>query len=1312
MKRIVILLSFLLVVIGLWAQGTESFTNLPTNSASSYLERIWTGDDGVTWTAQGARTDQTITGKAICWGNSDTRNVISPVYPGGMGTLSFDYVRGFTGTNPRSLEVYVNGDLISSITVSATSNDVINYSELIEVAGNVYVEIRSTGAAQVKVDNLEWTGYAPAGVPLLSALPLSLSDFNYVEGSGPSSSQFFEVSGVNLDPAEGNVTVTANDYYEISADNTTFSNSFQIAYTDGEFTEVSVFVRLEAGLNAGLYENELITISGGDADNITVTVNGEVTEPPPTFGLDGYDENFAGFTSLATLPLGWEFDYPYTYVADFGAGGTTGGLRGNGVLGFLLTGSAPNNEFATTLTLENTTGEIITALDISYLGKVEALANTRHPEWTVTVNGTVVPELAYSTAGGVDELKSHTITGLNIAENQDIVIEWYTTGDVGTTGSRRQIGLTNLDIALPAALPAASPVFDPIAGTYYSAQSVTITSATAGATVYYTLDNSEPTEASLTDMPIAVNSTTTIKAKAFAEGYEPSVTITAAYTIIIPTDVTTVSALRAGTIGNTYRLTGEAVITFMQTLRNQKMIQDTSAGILIDDLDGIITSNYSLYDGIVNLTGTLSEYEGMLQFVPVFDPGAPNSSNNEVTPTVLTIDTLNNNFADYQAKLVRLESVFFTTADGIITFQNGTVYPISDGTGANFRTSYYNVDYINSIVPIALLDIVVLPNTNAAGNFVTARNADDIEIVPDVVATPTFDPLGGTYLSTVLVTINSDTEGAEIRYTTNGNNPDINSTLYEEPFEVSETATVKAIAFADEMTPSAIGSVQYTLPIAVNSVSALRSGTIGSLYKLTSEAILIYQQSLRNQKFIQDTGAGILIDDNDGIIETVYAINDGITDLIGTLTTYDNMIQIVPAADPGAASSVGNVVTPVLVTLANLEADYLQYQSRLVKVEDLDFTDADGMSQFAGDTSYNITDGVDTAIFRTAFAAADYLGTLIPTVTSDLTLIPTSAGTIEEPIHYLSARSLADFDYQEAFVTYDVEFLVKYNDTPIPGATVTFGILEGETGIDGLVNFIVTANEYDYTVNHPFFEEETDIVLIDENIQIIVNLSAPESDTLPVFHNGTITSNPDWTYINAVQRSASGNDYFTITVNTAEVVTPPIDVTNLTVIAIDFDARTYGGVVGNSPEVTISISLNNGLDWEETTYTRTPANTTLTPMTTIELGGIETSHLRVRFQTLSADGSRGAGLDNINIYSVEPETLDTPIITSITIDDGLVLIEWEAVTGADTYRIEASGYPYDNFVDVTDEGILDGSSWLGDATDSRTFYRVIAVAVE
>lgn len=95
----------------------------------------------------------------------------------------------------------------------------------------------------------------------------------------------------------------------------------------------------------------------------------------------------------------------------------------------------------------------------------------------------------------------------------------------------------------------AMPTFSPEAGTYTSAQTVTITTATDGATIYYTTDGSTPTTSSTQYAgAITVSETTTIRAIAVKADMADSEVATATYTIEIPVDYAVTVAPNGGNI--------------------------------------------------------------------------------------------------------------------------------------------------------------------------------------------------------------------------------------------------------------------------------------------------------------------------------------------------------------------------------------------------------------------------------------------------------------------------------------------------------------------------------------------------------------------------------------------------------------------------------------------------------------------------------------------------------------------------------------------------------------------------------------------
>ena len=131
--------------------GTEDFSNIPSSSASSYSTRIWTNNN-ITWTATDARTDQTITGKAITLRNGTlSSNTIS----GGISSITF-YSKLIYG-NPSSANVLINDVLVGTInyknTVSKHTFPVNN------VTGNFVIKIvnTTTDGDRFAIDDLSWT---------------------------------------------------------------------------------------------------------------------------------------------------------------------------------------------------------------------------------------------------------------------------------------------------------------------------------------------------------------------------------------------------------------------------------------------------------------------------------------------------------------------------------------------------------------------------------------------------------------------------------------------------------------------------------------------------------------------------------------------------------------------------------------------------------------------------------------------------------------------------------------------------------------------------------------------------------------------------------------------------------------------------------------------------------------------------------------------------------------------------------------------------------------------------------------------------
>ncbi|APY11742.1 endonuclease I [Seonamhaeicola sp. S2-3] len=134
---------------------TESFANITTGS-SSYSIRNWTGDDGGSWSATDARTDQSINGsEAITIRNG---SLSTPTVSGGIGNLTVTTLRVFSGSSG-TFNLKVNGNIVGTIAYSDTEQTITIPN--INVSGDVSIIIdgNSVSSNRVIFDDLSWTCY-------------------------------------------------------------------------------------------------------------------------------------------------------------------------------------------------------------------------------------------------------------------------------------------------------------------------------------------------------------------------------------------------------------------------------------------------------------------------------------------------------------------------------------------------------------------------------------------------------------------------------------------------------------------------------------------------------------------------------------------------------------------------------------------------------------------------------------------------------------------------------------------------------------------------------------------------------------------------------------------------------------------------------------------------------------------------------------------------------------------------------------------------------------------------------------------------
>jgi hypothetical protein len=466
-------------------------------------------------------------------------------------------------------------------------------------------------------------------------------------------------------------------------------------------------------------------------------------------------------------------------------------------------------------------------------------AGTYTSAQTVTISDATAGATIYYTTNGTTPSTSSAVYSSAIVVSASETLEALAThsGD-----SNSAVGSAAYTINLPTA---ATPTFNPGAGTYTSAQTVTISDATAGATIYYTTNGTTPTTtSSVYSTPITVSSSETLEAIATASGYSQSATGSAVYTIGASVAIKTVQHNSGSTESGT-----SLAVAFPGNVTSGNVLLVAESTYDAETLGAPTDSRGNSFTQLVT-AGTSGASTAAIYAATANGSGADtvtcsiSAANNihchiyEVQGITTTVDKTGNSTVTSTSQTVSTSAATTNADDFVFAFfadnANGATLTAGSGLG--------DTDTSNDGGDTALTEDKVVIATGVQTATATSSLSDtDVNVIvalkatgTPTVSTPTLSPAPGTYATAQTVTISDWTAGETIYYTTNGNTPTTSSAVYSSPIVVSATQTIKAIATSTGFAQSATATGTYIIsPLAATPTFSPVGGTYSTTQTVT-----------------------------------------------------------------------------------------------------------------------------------------------------------------------------------------------------------------------------------------------------------------------------------------------------------------------------------------------------------------------------------------------------------------------------------------------------------------------------------------------
>lgn len=348
----------------------------------------------------------------------------------------------------------------------------------------------------------------------------------------------------------------------------------------------------------------------------------------------------------------------------------------------------------------------------------------------------------------------------------------------------------------------AAPVLTPEAGTYSTEIDVVIATTTPEATIHYTSDGSTPsaTAGTLYTGPVHVAVTTTLKAVAFRNGWTTSSVTSAAYTI-----APLVSSPSFNPPAGIYPAAPDVMIA---TATAGASIRYTTDGTTPSDAVG------TLYAGPVHVADSLT-----LRAV-AFGFGIRTSA-------VAT--------GSYTIGLHAAAPVFSPPPGTYSTAQNVTIATSTPGASIRYTTDGTTpTDAVGTLYagPVPIASSLSLKAVAFLSGWTTSAVTTGAYQIGLIVADPELSVPPGTYATAKNVVITTATDGATIRYTTDGSTPTAShGTVYTSAVRVAKTLTLKAVAYRTGWTTSAVTTGDYKrVGVAAGSLHAAAAKSDGTVW--------------------------------------------------------------------------------------------------------------------------------------------------------------------------------------------------------------------------------------------------------------------------------------------------------------------------------------------------------------------------------------------------------------------------------------------------------------------------------------------------